>query len=75
MVPVQHNYAFLSLLRKGKMRARVKITPARIERLIIGKTLVYTVPPGITELEIVLDTNGSDLVAKMRRMLKRVFGF
>ena len=37
------------------MKARVKVTPARMERLMSGKPLVYNVPAWVTELELVLD--------------------
>ena len=45
------------------MRVRVKITPNRMERLILGKPLVYNVPPGTTELEVVM-AEGDDLLSR-----------
>jgi hypothetical protein len=45
------------------MKVRVKITPNRMERLILGKPLVYNVPPGTTELEVVM-AEGDDIFSK-----------
>lgn len=45
------------------MKVRVKITPNRMERLIMGKALVYTVPPGTDELEVVM-AEGDDFLSR-----------
>lgn len=42
------------------MKARVKMTPARMERLLTGKTLNFKLPSPATEIEIVLEEDAYD---------------
>jgi len=54
------------------MKVRVKITPNRMERLILGKPLVYNVPPGTTELEVVM-AEGDDIFSKFDAIFTKVW--
>ncbi len=54
------------------MKARVKMTPARMERLLTGKSLKFTLPSPATEIEIVLDDSG-DAFAKFDRVFSQIW--
>lgn len=54
------------------MKARVKITPPRMERLITGKTLQFKLPVPADEIEIVLD-DGDDVFARFDRVFTKVW--
>lgn len=45
------------------MKARVKMTPARMEKLLTGKTLQFKLPVPADEIEVVLDES-ADAMAK-----------
>ncbi len=54
------------------MKARVKMTPARMERLLTGKSLKFTLPSPATEIEIVLDDSG-DAMEKFDRVFGKIW--
>jgi len=54
------------------MKARVKMTPARMERLLTGKTLQFKLPVPADEIEVVLDESG-DAFAKFDRIFKGIW--
>lgn len=43
------------------MKARVKMTPARMEKLLTGKTLQFKLPVAADEIEVVLDESAEAL--------------
>ena len=54
------------------MRAKVKMTPARMEKLLTGKSLTFKLQQPVTELEIVLDDSG-DVFAKFQRVFDKIW--
>jgi hypothetical protein len=54
------------------MKARVKMTPARMEKLLTGKTLQFKLPVPADEIEVVLD-DSSDAMAKFDRVFSKIW--
>jgi hypothetical protein len=48
------------------------MTPARMEKLLVGKTLTFKLPQPVTELEIILDESG-DNFSKFHRVFDKIF--
>lgn len=53
------------------MKARVRMTPARMERLLSGKTLQFKLPSPADEIEILLD-NTEDAFEKFDRIFRKI---
>jgi hypothetical protein len=54
------------------MKARVKMTPARMEKLLTGKTLQFKLPVPADEIEVVLD-DSSDAMAKFDKIFNKLW--
>jgi hypothetical protein len=54
------------------VKARVKITPARMERLLTGKTLQFKLPAPADEVEVVLDES-ADAMAKFDKIFNKIW--
>jgi len=54
------------------MKARVKMTPARMEKLLTGKTLQFKLPVPADRIEVILD-DSSDAMEKFDRVFGKIW--